>query len=68
MKNPGGYELYEGLTVKWISGRKPELLILDPSDGAVLDRIELSPFKTPELHELVQKRGFRRKAVGADEL
>ena len=41
-------------------GKKPHLIIEDDA-GEELERIDLAPLSTDEIHELVQSKGFTRK-------
>lgn len=48
----------------FIFGRNPDLFIKD-DNGAVIETIDLSPFKTEEIHQLLKKKGFERKVVSS---
>lgn len=50
---------YERLTVNFISGRVPEL-VLYGDDGAELERMFVDKLSGHELHTLVQSKGFAR--------
>ena len=66
MKEPGHADSYEGLVIDFKPGKKPHLIIEDDA-GEELERIELAPFSTDEIHELVQSKGFvRREEPDAD--
>ena len=47
-------------------GKKPHLIIEDEESGEELERIELAPFSTDEIHELVQSKGFVRQEQEPD--
>ena len=72
MKEPGHADSYEGLVIDFKPGKKPHLIIEDEESGEELERIELAPLSTDEIHELVQSKGFTRKeepdADAAEEL
>ena len=49
--------LYEpAVTVKWMKGRRPELVIFD--SGIETERIKLEKMKTEEIHQLMAEKGF----------
>ena len=52
-------------------GKKPHLIIEDDA-GEELERVDLAPLSTDEIHELVQSKGFVRReepdAGAAEEL
>ena len=48
----------------FIPGRTPELFIKD-DNGKTIETIDLSKFSIQQLHELMVKKGFERKIVGA---
>ncbi|XP_026755813.2 selenoprotein M-like [Galleria mellonella] len=52
---------YERLEVKFITGAPPELVLLGDSD-AELERLPLSKLNQQECNELLQNRGFTKKA------
>ena len=60
VKEPGHADSYHGLTVNYIHGKTPDLVLFDANDTEV-ERIALSLFSTEELHELVVSRGFIKK-------
>ena len=66
MKEPGHADTYEGLVIDFKPGKKPHLIIEDDA-GEELERIDLAPLSTDEIHELVQSKGFvRREEPDAD--
>ena len=66
MKEPGHADSYEGLVIDFKPGKKPHLIIEDDA-GEELERIDLAPLSTDEIHELVQSKGFvRREEPDAD--
>ena len=71
MKEPGHADSYEGLVIDFKPGKKPHLIIEDDA-GEELERIDLAPMSTDEIHELVQSKGFTRQeqpdAGAAEEL
>ena len=60
MKEPGHADSYEGLVIDFKPGKKPHLIIEDDA-GEELERIDLAPFSTDEIHELVRSKGFVRR-------
>ena len=60
MKEPGHADTYEGLVIDFKPGKKPHLIIEDDT-GEELERIDLAPLSTDEIHELVQSKGFVRQ-------
>ena len=60
MKEPGHADTYEGLVIDFKPGKKPHLIIEDDA-GEELERIDLAPLSTDEIHELVQSKGFVRR-------
>lgn len=63
LKEPGHSDSYENLKVNFIPGRTP-VLTIKGEDGSELEKIDLSKFKTEELHALMIDKGFERKVVG----
>lgn len=50
--------------VKWIGGRNPDLFLYS-DDGDLLETIDLSPYSTQEIHDLLSQKGFARKSQEA---
>ena len=65
MKEPGHADTYEGLVIDFKPGKKPHLIIEDEA-GEELERIDLAPMSTDEIHELVQSKGFVRQEQEPD--
>ena len=65
MKEPGHADTYEGLVIDFKPGKKPHLIIEDDA-GEELERIDLAPLSTDEIHELVQGKGFVRREQEPD--
>ena len=65
MKEPGHADSYEGLVIDFKPGKKPHLIIEDEASGEELERIDLAPLSTDEIHELVQSKGFVRREPDA---
>ena len=61
MKEPGHADSYEGLVIDFKPGKKPHLIIEDEASGEELERIDLAPLSTDEIHELVRSKGFVRR-------
>ena len=66
MKEPGHADSYEGLVIDFKPGKKPHLIIEDEASGEELERIDLAPMSTDEIHELVQSKGFVRQEQEPD--
>ena len=66
MKEPGHADTYEGLVIDFKPGKKPHLIIEDEASGEELERIDLAPMSTDEIHELVQSKGFVRQEQEPD--
>ena len=66
MKEPGHADTYEGLVIDFKPGKKPHLIIEDEESGEELERIDLAPLSTDEIHELVQSKGFVRQEQEPD--
>ena len=64
VKEPGHADTYEGLVIDFKPGKKPHLIIEDEA-GEELERIDLAPMSTDEIHELVQSKGFVRQEPDA---
>jgi len=64
VKEPGHADSYEGLVIDFRPGKKPHLIIEDDA-GEELERIDLAPLSTDEIHELVQSKGFTRREPDA---
>ena len=60
VKEPGHADSYEGLVIDFKPGKKPHLIIEDDA-GEELERIDLAPLSTDEIHELVRGKGFVRR-------
>ena len=50
MKEPGHADSYEGLVIDFKPGKKPHLIIEDDA-GEELERIDLAPLSTDEIHQ-----------------
>lgn len=57
--------MYPALTITWLRGHDPELEVWNcsqrsdaPAPGDVVQKIDLSPYSTVELHQLVQCKGM----------
>lgn len=58
---------YEGLSVKFIPGAMPELIMYS-ADDKELSREAIKDMALPDLHKFVQSKGFKRTPKGkADE-
>ena len=53
LKEQGGYDLYEGVTIEWISHHNPDLQVYDGS--TIKETIDLSGYSTEGLHVLFRK-------------
>ncbi|KAF4743057.1 ATP-binding cassette sub- B member 7, mitochondrial, partial [Perkinsus olseni] len=70
VKTPGHVDQYEDVTVNFIPGRPPELVIFDDDDKEV-ERVNLSQFvneaDVAKVHEIVQSKGFKKKTSAVEE-
>ena len=64
LKTKGNADAYVGVKVTFISGKNPDLTIYE-DDGTTREIVDLSKYTVTELHELMIKKGFERKVVGA---
>ncbi len=62
LKEPGHADAYEGLKINWKPG-KPPILSIFGEDGST-ETVDLSKHSTDEIHDLLAKKGFERKAAG----
>ena len=62
MKEPGHADAYDGLRINWKPGKPPVLKVFG-EDGST-EAIDLSNHSTDEIHYLLSKKGFERKAAG----
>jgi hypothetical protein len=60
LKEPGNVDSYDKLTVTWIRGRNPDLHIYD-DEGALIEKIDLAPYSSTALHQLLLDKGFTKK-------
>jgi len=60
-QQPGNADIYEGLKITYIVGRDPILVIKDETTGQTIETISLIDYTTKGLHELMEKKGFKRK-------
>ena len=66
VKEPGHADTYKGLVIDFKPGKKPHLIIEDEASGEELERIDLAPMSTDEIHELVRSKGFVRQEQEPD--
>lgn len=45
-------------------GRSPELTLMD-DNGNVVEKVDLAPMTTDQIHKLLQDKGFERKPSGS---
>ena len=64
LRDPGHADAYSGLKITWKSGESP-VLHLKSASGTVVEVIDLSPFKTEDIHKLLTSKGLERNAQGA---
>ena len=63
VKDEGHADSYDGLTIDYVRGKPPHLIMLD---GEVeVERIDLKDYTTDGLHELMREKGFERRADAA---
>lgn len=65
VKDKGEADSYENLGIKFIPGRKPELVCFNGEDE--VDRVDLSGMTKAQCHELVVSKGFKKKAPEGEE-
>ena len=61
VKETGHADGYEGLTIEYEARKPPRLVMLNDA-GEATEYIHLKFMTTAECHELVQSRGFKRRA------
>lgn len=59
MKDENHADSYENLSVNYIKGHNPDLVVFD-DEGNEIERHPLNAMKTDEIHEFVQSKGFTR--------
>lgn len=59
VKESGHADTYEGLEIDYVRGKPPTLIMMD--GDAEVERVDLAPYSTDELHALMQEKGFARK-------
>ena len=64
LQTPGHADSYENLQITYIPHKSPLLYIKD-DNGDFLEAIDLEPFTTIQLHELMAEKGFKRIADAA---
>lgn len=52
---------YEDVEVEYIRGHNPDLVIFE--DGVEVERIDLAPMTTDEIHALMKDKGFTRNEL-----
>jgi hypothetical protein len=68
VKNDAHALSYRDLTVTFIPGHKPELVLFDAADLEI-ERIELAPYDNiDDLHDLVKSKGFVKTELVKTEL
>lgn len=60
LKQQGNIDRYNDVKITWSSGAKPVFVIRD-DNGDEMERIDLSPYTTEELHALMIEKGFTKK-------
>lgn len=63
----GNIDLYNDVDINWSPGAKP-VLVIKEDNGDEIERIDLSPFSTEELHALMAEKGFTKKETNRSEL
>jgi hypothetical protein len=61
LKQPGGFDLYEGVTLEWIRGHNPEMTVTGDRAGEQV-KYDLSKYGYDELHRLMARLGFEVRA------
>ena len=58
----GEAESYEGITIDWVRGEKPVLVISE--NGQVKEEVQLSGYNNIDaLHALMAQKGFQKKGL-----
>lgn len=60
IKEPGHADTYAGLKINFIPHHNPDLVFFN-EHGEEIERLDLGPFSSDSLHELMQEKGFQRK-------
>ena len=61
VKDKGHADTYDDLTINYIKGHNPDLVIFDDESGEETERIHLNELSTEEIHTLVQNKGISRR-------
>jgi len=59
VKVEGHADSYEDLTIKFVKGKPPRLLLYD-DDGSLFETHNIERLTTQEIHDLLQSKGFAR--------
>lgn len=62
VKGEGHADSYSDISINYIPGHKPDLVLFDAEDVEV-ERIPLSGYTTDGLHELMVSKGFARSEL-----
>ena len=57
----GHVDEYEDVSITWIPGHTPELHILN-DEGELTEKVVLKDYTTDGLHDLMEEKGFKKKA------
>ena len=60
VKQPGGADIYENLSVKYISGHNPDLVIYD--DNIQVERIDLKKKDVATIKEMLREKGIYERS------
>lgn len=58
MKDEQRFKQYKDVDVRWISGRNPDLVVLD-DNGRETERIDLTTYGYDELTAMMEEKGFK---------
>lgn len=53
--------------MKFISGRNPDLFIYS-DEGELIEKIDLAPLSTKQIHDILIEKGFKIKSEKSNEL
>lgn len=60
IKEPGHADTYAGLKVNFIPHHNPDLVFFD-EHGKEVERLDLGPYSTQQIHDLMREKGFGKK-------
>eukprot|EP01041_Mallomonas_annulata_P002499 gene2499-4857_t len=64
LREPGHADSYDKLLITWIGGQPPVLLVKEDS-GEVIEEIDLAPYTTDDIHNILTSKGLIRNVQSA---